>query len=118
MSRAELFFKGYPHPVLERFRAFHKANPQVYAQFKRNALLMKARRPRYSARTIMEVIRWNTDLRTSGDVFDINNDFIPIYVRLLIYHRPEFEGFFELRRVRSRGIGSEEEREREGELLL
>ncbi len=107
-------FNGYPKAVLERFKAFHADNPHVYAAFKDYAQRMRQTgRSKYSARTIIEVIRWNYDLSTSGDVFEINGDFVPIYVRLLIYNHPEFEGFFELRRVRSRGVASEEQIARE-----
>ena len=69
-------------------------------------------RKRYSARTIMEVLRWHYDLKTAGNAFEINDNFTPIYVRLLIYHYPEFDGFFELREIRSVGRFSDEERRR------
>lgn len=108
-------FDGYPPLVLARFKAWHQENPQVYREFKRLASQMKATgRERYSARTIMEVLRWHYDLKTAGGVFELNDNFTPIYVRLLIHNHPEFEGFFELREVRSRGVFSQEQRDREG----
>ena len=114
----DLEFGEYPKPVLERFKKFHSSNPQVYDSFKNMAQKMKAvGRKKYSARTIMEVIRWNYDLKVIGDVFDINNDFIPIYVRVLIHNHPEYQGFFELRKVRSRDILSQEQKIREAESL-
>jgi hypothetical protein len=109
-------FDGYPPIVLERFKEWHRQNPHIYAEFRRLAYsMLKTGRQRYSARTIVEVMRWHYDLKTTGDVFEINGDFVPIYARLLIHNHPEFSAFFELRTVRSRGAFSEEQRRREEE---
>lgn len=109
-------FDGYPAVVLERFKEWHSQNPHIYREFKLLAIQMKQTgRERYSARTIMEVMRWHYDLRTKGDVFELNDNFTPIYVRLLIHNHPEFANFFELRTVRSRGVFSQEQRDREGD---
>jgi hypothetical protein len=108
-------FDGYPSTVLERFKAFHRDNPHIYREFKRLAFQMKdTGRQHYGARTITEVMRWHYDLNTVGDVFVLNDNFVPIYVRLLIHHHPEFSDFFNLRVVRSRGAKSDEQRRREG----
>ncbi len=107
-------FAYYPQSVRDRFAEFHKANPQVYDLFKQAAFRMRGTgRQRYSARTIVEVIRWDYDLHTSGDVFSVNDNFTPLYVRLLISECPEFRDFFELRTVRSRGVASQDQQTRE-----
>lgn len=107
-------FSKYPPEVLNRFKKFHKENPQVYEEFVNTAKRMKRTgRTRYSARTIIEVLRWTRDIGTTGEVFKINDDYVPIYVRLLIHNYPEFNGFFELRKIRSGGFKSSEQRERE-----
>lgn len=104
-------FEGYPKHVLDRFSEYHRENPQVYQAFKDLAFEMKRTgRKKYSAEVIINVLRWNYDLGTTGDVFKINNDFKPLYARLLVYYYPEFENFFEFRSVRSKGIGSHYER--------
>ena len=106
-------FRGYPLSVRRRFERFHRDNPHVFRKFKELAFAMKATgRERYSARTIVEKMRWDYDINTTGGVFKINDDFVPIYVRLLIQRYPEFAGFFELRIVRSRGAISDDERAR------
>lgn len=111
-----LLFEGYPQSVLDRFKAFHHDNPHVYREFVLLACQMRdTGRKRYSARTIMEVMRWHYDLKTKGSVFEVNDNFTPIYVRLLIHNHPEFDGFFELREVRSLGRISKEERRRKDE---
>jgi hypothetical protein len=109
-------FDRYPSNILARFKAWHHRNPHIYEQFKALAYKMRATgRERYSARTIIEVMRWHYDLRTKGDVFEVNDNFTPIYVRMLIHDHPEFTGFFELRTVRSRGVLSDEQQRREEE---
>jgi hypothetical protein len=108
------FYKEYPKSVINRFKKFHRKNPNVFTLFKELAFkMLKTGRAKYSARTIIEVIRWDRDLQTVGEVFKINGDFVPLYVRLLIYQSPEFGEFFELRKVRSRGIKSSEQKQRE-----
>lgn len=109
-------FDRYPNSVLERFKIFHKKNPQVWERFKEKAFRMKnTGRKKYSARTIFEVMRWESDLETVGSVFKISNDLIPIYCRLLIFNYPEFKDFFDLKAVNSKGLLSQEERSRMGE---
>ena len=109
-------FDRYPQTMKDRFKKFHSENPHVYEEFKRLAFKMKATgRTKYSATAIVNVLRWETDLKTKGDVFQINNDFISIYVRLIIWRYPEMVDFFELREMPNRGIKSAEQRERESE---
>lgn len=45
-------------------------------------------------------MRWDSDLSTKDDVFKISNDYIALYARLMVYRYPEFEGFFELKRMK------------------
>lgn len=87
--------------VMERFELFHERNPQVYEEFKLLAnQMIDTGRKRYGAWTLMNVIRWNADLTTRGDVFKINNNFIALYARKLIAEDEKFEGFFEIRRLK------------------
>lgn len=53
---------------------------QVYDEFKKLAVEAMARRARFSARTILEVLRWNTGIRMGGE-FKINNNFAPKFAR-------------------------------------
>lgn len=117
MKTKEELFGDYPQSVLQRFKTYHKKNPQVFNRFSALAFQMKnTGRKVYSAETIINVMRWHTDLETNGEAFKINNDFKPLYARLLIYHYPEFDGFFKLKKVTSKGIKSEEQITRENEL--
>jgi hypothetical protein len=114
--RAQALFGDYPPKELARFKEWHAANPHVYRQFKRNAYRIKATgREYYSAYPIFYHMRFEFDLQTTGDVFKINNNYLSMYIRLLIYNHPEFDGFFELREIRMQGILSMEERKRRDE---
>jgi len=74
-------------------------NQRIYNEFEKQALRMALRgRKRYSARTIIEVIRWNTDLRDSGSSFKINGNQVPGMARLFMEtHGEKYPKFFELR---------------------
>jgi hypothetical protein len=95
-----LFSQADPRLLL-RFIQYHEENPQVYQTFKDYAQRIKATgRGQYSGWVICQVIRWERDVQTRGDVFKLNNDFIALYSRLLIAERPEFADFLELREMK------------------
>ena len=109
---ADLFGDADPE-LLARFKEFHNANPVVYDLFREKALqMLLTGRGKYSAWVIIQVIRWESDLRTKGDLFKVNNDFIALYARLLIYRDRAFEDFFEIRQMKPkrRKISREEGR--------
>jgi hypothetical protein len=85
----------------KRFQSFHLENPDVYKLFEQYSLEVKhSGRKKYSAWTILQVIRWQKDLKTKGNLFKINNDFIALYARLLMEQNSELEGFFEIREMK------------------
>lgn len=82
------------------FEEFHAANPHVFELFVRFARQVKARGfQKYSARTILERIRWHTDTETTrDDGFKLNDHHTPFYSRLVMSEFPdEFADFFEIR---------------------
>lgn len=112
-------FSDYPESVIKRFERFHSETPEIFEIFKKLSFkMLYAGRKKYSARTIFEVLRWNADLSGRKDPFKINNDFIPMYKRLLANQHREFEDFFEFREVKSKGIMSDEEKKRRGIFTL
>jgi len=97
-ERTRGFFGHYKEATLEGFKKFHAENPHVYEQFKIKAEQMKATgRAKYSARLIFHAMRWEQDLKTNAEPFKINDRWLSIYSRLLAFHHPEFEDFFEFR---------------------
>ena len=88
-----------------QFVRYHARHPEVYRLFCDLAEQMRATgRRRYSARTILHVIRWHRALESDpreDEGFKINNNYSSRYARMLITERPEFEGFFSLRELRT-----------------
>ena len=61
-------------------------------------------RTHYSGYPIFYHMRFEHDLVTKGDPFKINNNYLSMLIRLLIYRCPEFDGWFELREIRMKGV--------------
>ena len=110
-------FENIDTGLKAKFKAFHEANPAIWIEFKRRCFEIKKARDRYSHWAIIAGIRWDHDLNPTNEPFKINNDHISLYARLMIFHHSEFEGFFELRKMKAldRHV-SEEERIRQFEI--
>jgi len=80
----------------DAFLDFYQSHRDVYEKFEELAIRMRESRERYAARTIIEVIRWNTHLGGGAD-FKINNNHIPYLGRLAMLRNPCLADFFELR---------------------
>jgi hypothetical protein len=88
--------------IQDRFEAFEKANPHVYAALRTLALQMLGNGVRqYGIKGLFEILRWQFALQTNGEPFRLCNDYTSRYARLLIERNPELDGFFELRELRS-----------------
>lgn len=118
IKRDATIFDGIDKNLLKRFKEFHEKNAFVYQEFYKLSAKMKSNgRRKYSAWTIINKIRWDYDLKTKGDVFKINNDFIALYARLVIYNYPELSDFFSLREMKQhRRLISKEESKRKTEV--
>lgn len=84
----------------EGFFHWLQENQHVWRAFEEKAYLMAAvvGRPRYSARTIVEVMRWDSDVADKEVTFKINDHAIPGMARLwMAKHGKNFPKFFELR---------------------
>lgn len=86
---------GYP----AGFWRWLNANRHIYTEFEKRALAMaKTGRKRYSARTIVEVMRWETDLQDSDKQFRINDHYTPGMARYFLERwEKTYPGFFRLR---------------------
>lgn len=89
--------------IRDRFRAFDRANPEVYRELVKLARTLKRRGyDRYSIKGLFEVVRFNRNVQTNGDGgFKINNDFSALYARKIMRECPDLDGFFETRERRS-----------------
>lgn len=79
---------------------WHKANPQVWMLFERFSLEAIHRgRKRISHWLIINRIRWETAIVTTGDDFKISNDYIAFYARLWKARYPQYADLFHTKRM-------------------
>lgn len=91
-------FNGLEPEAVARFKDFHGANPHVYAKLRELALhMVRIGRKRYGMKGLVEVVRWNINMETTGTEFRINNNYTAFYARLLMAREPELDGFFQTR---------------------
>lgn len=73
-----------------------RTNPHVWAKFKEYAeQALASGRKYFSARTIIERIRWDTNIAEKGaETFKIGDHSSPYLARKLMAEDPRFKGFF------------------------
>ncbi len=70
-------------------------NQKIWKAFEAKALQMAQRRKHYSARTIIEVMRWHTDLQDTDEVFKLSDHWTPGMARLwMAKHDKQHPNFF------------------------
>ena len=81
----------------DAFKSFHKHNPHVYDQLKTLALRLKSVGVKsYGIKALFEILRFNALLSVDNN-FQLNNNYAPLYARLLMKQEPDLAGFFKLR---------------------
>lgn len=85
-----------------RFLEYITNNMPVYEEFERRALrLWASGRSHYSARTILESVRHDTDIHEVASEYKINNNIIPDCARLFAIMHPD-KPLFAFREARGR----------------
>lgn len=88
----------------QKFAAFHRENPRVYAALRELALAAVRRgKKKIGAKALWERLRWDLwiEARDGDDPeFKLNNVFTSRYARLLMESEPELAGAFETRVLR------------------
>jgi hypothetical protein len=75
--------------------AWHKDNPMVWAYFEKYALEAVAKgRKKISHWLIINRIRWEVSIVTTGEDFKISNDYIAFYARLWKAKYPQHKDLF------------------------
>ena len=93
-----------PITPADKFEEYHRLNPQVANALEQMAYdLIKRGRRKIGIKMLMEVLRWNYQMKTEdpNSDFKINNNYAPYYARLLIRRNPQWKDVFELRSIRS-----------------
>ena len=85
----------------EQFQAFHEANRWVY-----DALVQLARQRveagrKVGIKALVERLRWDWELATTGDTWKLNNNFTSRYARLMMSREADLVGLFETRELRA-----------------
>lgn len=92
-------FNDLNQAIVEKTLEFHKAHPEAYELFKKFAREAQLRRKRFGGNAIIQRMRWETLWNHDGDEFKINNNWAPVFTRMLIHEDPAFANFFEIRRT-------------------
>ena len=83
------------------FWEWHKANPRVWEYFERFSLeVVNKGHQKVSHWLIINRIRWEVYLETTGEDFKISNDFIAYYARLFMHNHPQYLGFFKTKALK------------------
>ena len=95
MTAQLAFNDGYP----DGFWPWLRNNRHIYQNFVRLAKRMqRAGRTRYGAKGIVEVLRWDTNLKQRGEPeLKINNNYTSGLARLAMLEHPDLKGFFQCR---------------------
>jgi len=79
----------------EKWWNWHQKNPQIYEQFKKFTFqAIGMGHSKFSAWLIVNRIRWETMIATTGSDFKISNDYIAYYARQFMFDHPEHDGIF------------------------
>lgn len=87
-----------PDQFREDFGAWLNDNWHVYEEFERRALRLRGiGRSHYSARTIFETMRFDSDVGELGGEWKLNNNRVPCLSRLFLMMNPSCNDLFETR---------------------
>ena len=88
--------------IRDGFDRFNKDNPDVFTAFEKEAFkAIHAGAKKISAKLIINVIRWRKFLNTTDDNFKINDAYQAYYARYFIAKHPQYNGIFEMRKLRN-----------------
>ena len=86
--------------IQEHFEEFHALNPWVYYRLVAMARSWKARgHKKIGIATLVETLRWQYGMATTGDDFYLNNNFRSRYSRKIMAENPDLEGIFDTREL-------------------
>jgi len=85
--------------TLGEFEIYHTENPKIYEAFERFTFAVIATGRKYfSARAIIERMRWYSQIEDNSVTFKVSDHPMPFYARLFERNHPEYAGFFKKHR--------------------
>lgn len=91
--------------TIEEFQWYHKENPEVYEMFERFTFqVISTGRKYFSARAIIERIRWYSQIEDNSVTFKISDHPMPFYARLFELKNPQYSGFFMKKKCPADGL--------------
>ena len=91
---------GVSPDISDRFIKWCETNMHVLEAFERASVLLHegAKRDRYSVKTMMEKLRWDSLIsQTGGGDLKLNNNYASCIARLLMHTNPTLNGMFAVR---------------------
>lgn len=86
------------NPVIERLQRYHAENPGLYETFKAYTFeAIESGYRNFSARMIVEKIRWETGVVARNSDFKIDNGITAFYARLFMEQFPQYRDYFRTR---------------------
>lgn len=90
------------HTIREGFNKFNMENPHIFQAFEKQVLkAIHNGKKKISAKMIINWIRWHEFLDSTDENFKINDAYQAYYARHFIEKYPEYNGIFELRKLRN-----------------
>lgn len=91
--------------TLDEFEIYHAENPHVYQMFEAFTLqVIGTGRKYFSARAIIERMRWQSLIEDNSEAFKISDHPMPYYARLFERNHPAHVGFFKKKRCPADGL--------------
>ena len=87
--------KVLPSKLTLDFLTFHRDNPRVYELYVQFARTLARSRSRIGSLAILERIRWETNVETTGKNVKIPNAYSAYYSRLFEIDHPRYDGMFQ-----------------------
>lgn len=88
------------------FYSWMVSNIHIYGEFEHRALAVAKFRPRYSARSIADLMRHDTAIRSLCDEYKLNGNYVPHMARLFAMLNSAHAGLFSFRNAASSGVAS------------
>ena len=89
-----------PPARVDDFVKYHLANPNVWELYKKKAFEALRLRTKFSSAAIFQLIRWDEAKKSGSDGFKINNNYVPLYARMIAERYPQFKDFFRWREIK------------------